>query len=485
MHFVVYLYQFFVVRSDGINFQILRAQRAQREKRRKKRKKKTKCKSKGINVINISVQNGKVFISEQDKGSKAKGQNEKLSDVLLEDMIQIQHQMLSHFGQQPKTAVMDGMSSSLNATTSYRQQKSPSHSEEDEKLETNQSEEIHLAIPKNEKIHDRNASFSSSMNGHLMHFHEEELLEISNESSRQRTVLSESEKKEFDQHAHHDEEQDDVLDLGDDSVCFDDDDDDQMPLPSISEMSFDAWTLPQNSTDMMAEREKSHYVDGSVDDNRQGIIDLFLEENDCVCKKDLGRRRSRKMKSVAPRKQRKNRKKTKNYNSTESKQLEDSETSPVEYGIDDIFNSFNNLETVKRQRLKKNKKKKKKMGKRKSVRKKKKKKNRKRCDDDDENQEKEYEANMEKIKNLHIDLNAEYMEYSYPKASKQKKKKLPVLRMDYHNYHHGYNKVKLPISHQSMQSLDEPPNYCRFNHFNGFYQNIPIPPAPKQIQPQH
>merc|ERR1712228_1076142 len=294
-----------------------------------KTRKKKKCKSKAIKVININVQNSNVIISEKEKS-----ENEKLSSVLLENMIQIQHEMFSHFNHQTNTE--------CNTLSIENEQ-----SEEDEKLQTNYPNAKHLTLPQNKNNHDRNASFSSSMNGHLMHFYEEEALEISNEKSqRQRIDLSENESKEFDKN---EEQQNDVLDLND-SDCTDHEfENDQVPIPTISEMSFNAWTLnPKQSESMDTKcltshhREQSHYDVVDVDDKREEIIDSFLKNNDFVYKKDLSQTRTRRIKSVEQRKKHKNKK----YKSVENKLLKHSKTAPAQYGIDDIFNSFNNLENV-------------------------------------------------------------------------------------------------------------------------------------------
>merc|ERR1712228_774499 len=224
---------------DGINCHILNARKSSKHKKRKKKK----CKSKAIKVININVQNSNVIISEKEKS-----ENEKLSSVLLENMIQIQHEMFSHFNHQTNTE--------CNTLSIENEQ-----SEEDEKLQTNYPNAKHLTLPQNKNNHDRNASFSSSMNGHLMHFYEEEALEISNEKSQRQRM---------------------------DTKCL-----------------------------TSHHREQSHYDVVDVDDKREEIIDSFLKNNDFVYKKDLSQTRTRRIKSVEQQKKHKNKK----YKSVENKLL--------------------------------------------------------------------------------------------------------------------------------------------------------------------
>jgi len=270
-----------------------------KSKRNKKKKKKSKNigkkkkKKQAMNVINMYVpKNSKVIISNaadnNKKRRKSKAENVTLSDALLENMIQIQHEMFCQLNHSK-----DGQS---NATHPY-QTSSESHAlstnepcdvdkdeDEDAKLEITETAEQpvhknktrnHLNIPNCK--HDRNASFSSSMNGHLMHFHEEEVLEISNENSRRRTILS----TPITNMTHH-EQQNDVLDL-DESVYAEHDYDDidcelKEELPTISEMSFNEWSLPTESIHENVQNvNKKH--------KHEKIIESFVKNNEFVYKK--------------------------------------------------------------------------------------------------------------------------------------------------------------------------------------------------------
>jgi len=278
-------------------------------------------------------------------------------------------------------------------------------------------------------------------------------LEISNENSRRRTILS---TPKADMIMHHEQQQKDVLDL-DESVYAEHDYDNfdhelKEELPTISEMSFNTWSLPKNSGSI----ETNHYENVQNVNKKhkhEKIIDGFLKNNEFVYKKDLDKTRLRRL----------------NRQMQSTPRL--SEDVHV-HGIDDIFNSVRKQKGAKNTSTKK-----------KSIKKKKKKKKRKK-------------EKVERIKSLHIDLDAEYMQYNENGNENEQRQrtnhKLPVLMMesksnDYlQHYHHN---MKLPISHQSMYSHDQSPFACitptRYNHFNKRFQYIPIPPPPKQIQPQH
>merc|ERR1719350_1097147 len=162
-----------------------------------------------------------------------------------------------------------------------------------------------LIVPQNQHPNrDHNASFASTMNGHLLHFHEEERLEIANEYP---AVMNEHEY--------------DVLDL-DESIyaCSDFKED----LPSISEMSFHSWSLPQSH-----HREQSHY-------KHEEIIDSFLKNNEF----EMTRSR-RKQQKFSPR----------CSHTTASESM---------HGIDDIFDSVRRQNNLQNKKVKKAKQKKKK-----------------------------------------------------------------------------------------------------------------------------
>merc|ERR1711971_1063798 len=317
------------------------ADRIKSKKKNKKRKKvkssnnkKKKKRKRAMNVINITVpKNSKVIISNSESSTKIKSKSESksaLSDVLLENMIQQQHELFSQLNSNT-TQTTHPTTSECNALATNCNQKT--EEDEDTKLEIDSMQTVEikpsltptthcshqLIVPQNQHPNrDHNASFASTMNGHLLHFHEEERLEIANEYPQ---VMTEHEY--------------DVLDL-DESIyaCSDFKED----LPSISEMSFHSWSLPQSHH----EREHSHF-------KHEEIIDSFLKNNEF----EITRSR-RKQQKFTPR-------------------LSQTTASESMHGIDDIFDSVRR-QTNENDLKKKKKAKQKKKGKQRKKKKKKKKK---------------------------------------------------------------------------------------------------------------
>jgi len=158
------------------------------KKTKSKKRQSIKTKNKKKKSIKIDDQNG----TKKKKKSKSK-HCKKINNVLMADLIQFQHEMLSHF-EKPR----DGYSNITNSTN-YNEQKAEIEQIEDIqpkpvpiKIKNDDIENLHCLISpklfddknknKNVSGHDRIASFSSSINGHLSHYHEQEQLEISNAS---------------------------------------------------------------------------------------------------------------------------------------------------------------------------------------------------------------------------------------------------------------------------------------------------------------